>query len=78
MYIELIADITKLTTNRTGFDAMRALTPVIESFLASRQVRVAMMSVPERWSDVMAEKLKGVGFSLTSGKYTHWVRRVLP
>ncbi len=78
LYIELVADITKLTSNRNGFAAYPLLLPVIGGFLESRHVRVAQMSVLQRWTAAMAISLKKMGMMRTDGIFSHWVRKVRP
>lgn len=77
-YVELVADITKLTTNRAGFAAAELLVPAIASLLQARKVRVAQMSVPRRWVNVMRESMERMGFAPASNQFAQWVRKVLP
>jgi hypothetical protein len=78
LYIELVADITKLTANRAGFDAWPHLMPPITGLLKARKIRLAQMFVIERWSKVMGKHLKAMGFSPTAARFASWVRRVVP
>lgn len=76
LYIELIAEITKITANRAGFDAYQLLLPHIRSFLHARNIRVAQMAVLPRWKRVMAASLERMGFWCIDSRFSCWVRKV--
>jgi hypothetical protein len=78
VYIELVADITKLSTNRAGYASYEKLLPVIQGFLAERGIRLATMAVLTRWAPVMQASLEKMGFGLVDSKYCSWIRRVVP
>lgn len=62
VFIEAVADVTKLGGTSQGFESLAAIEKDLAGFLASRKFRRITAAMPARVSEKMADGLKGAGF----------------
>lgn len=78
LYVEFEAYIRKIGLNRQGMLSAEALTPMLASFLVSRNIRLARIAVPKRLAKIMRRTVERVGMVDVTDRFTHWVMKLRP